>query len=223
MGALGKFSTRKNYCSTRRSFSTFLNGRKLLIGELDASEVERYNAFLDDRHVSENSKSFYNRNLRAIYNKAVRDGYAIPKTNMFAKVYTGIDKTKKKALPVGVLRKILSLDFSSERDLSLSRDIFVFSLFSQGMCFVDLARLSRRNIRGDELYYTRKKTGQRITVQMKPMMTEILNRYSEMTFGEYLFPVLHTTRREDAYREYSNKLNRYNLCVTVHFSALPFA
>ena len=211
LGFLGRWSSRRNYRSTRLSFSSFLKGRKLFIGNLDAGELQRYNEFLDSRHVSKNAKSFYNRNLRAVYNRAVQDGYARRNDSLFSQVYTGIDKTRKKALPVDILRKIVSLDLSTESELSQARDFFVFCFVAQGMCFVDLAWLSKKHVRGDELCYARKKTGERITVQIKPCMTEILERHADASWGEYLFPVLHTTKSEDAYQEYTYRLNRYNL------------
>ena len=211
MASLGRWSARKNYGSTRRSFSAYLQGRKLLVSDLDAAEIRRYNEFLDSRHVSRNSKSFYNRNLRAIYNRAVQDGYARENVSLFADVYTGIDKTRKKSLALETIRNIISLDLASESDLCLSRDYFVFSLFSQGMCFVDLAYLRTRNIRGDELCYSRKKTGQRISVHIQPCMTRILERCRPLAWGDYLFPVLRTANPQEAYREYTYHLNRYNL------------
>ena len=211
MASLGRWSTRKNYGSTRRSFSAYLQGRKLWVSNLDAYEIRQYNDFLDSRHVSRNSKSFYNRNLRALYNRAVRDGYAKANATLFVDVYTGIDRTRKKSLPIESIRRIIALDLSSEGELSLSRDIFVFSLFAQGMCFVDLAYLRGTNIRGDELCYSRKKTGQRIFVRIQPCMSRILERCRTLAWGDYLFPILHTSHPEEAYREYTYYLNRYNL------------
>lgn len=53
------------------------------------------------------------RNLRAIYNRAVEQGL-VAQQNPFKHVYTGIDKTKKRAVSLDVIREI--------RDLNLAKN-----------------------------------------------------------------------------------------------------
>lgn len=57
----------------------------------------------------------------------------------FRKVYTGVDKTIKRALPLSVVRQMLGLELSVIPYLDYARDMFLMSFFLRGMSFVDMA------------------------------------------------------------------------------------
>ena len=80
------------------------------------------------------------RNLRAIYNRAVSVGLVFLRYP-FKHVYTGIDKTKKRAVSLSVIRRIRDLDLN-KKSLIFARDIFMFSFYTRGMSFVDMAFLN---------------------------------------------------------------------------------
>lgn len=62
----------------------------------------------------------------------------------FRHVYTGIDKTVKRALPISIIRKIKLLDLSLNPKLDYARDLFLLSFMLRGMSFVDMAFLRKR-------------------------------------------------------------------------------
>jgi integrase len=209
----GKWSTSRNYRNARISFSSFLNGRKLALCDLDETVVRQYNDYLDQRGLKRNSKSFYNRILRAVYNKAVREQLARPNPWLFTDAYTGVDRTRKKALSPEALRSIMALDLSAEKELAFTRDLFLFSFYARGMSFVDMVWLSRNDVSRGEISYVRRKTGARITVEIEPCMAEILERWQDEAWGGYVFPLLHSRQKEEAYREYVYRLYRHNLLL----------
>lgn len=213
LAARGKLSTCRNYRNTRISFLAFLSGKKLAVEALNELTVRQYNEYLDSRSLSRNSKSFYNRILRALYNKAVREHLAPPNPYLFSAAYTGVDRTRKRALSPEALRSIMTLDLSAEKEKAFTRDIFMFSFFARGMSFVDIAFLSNKDINGDEISYIRRKTGARITLKIEPCMAEIMERYKEDACNGYVFPFLHSRKEEEAYGEYSYRLSRYNLLL----------
>ena len=94
------------------------------------------------------------RALRAIYNIAVQKGLTIPK-NPFRDVYTGIDKTVKRAVNEDIIVKLHKMDFSEQHHLQLARDLFMFSFYTRGMSFVDMANLTQKNVRNGYLVYSR--------------------------------------------------------------------
>lgn len=209
----GKLSTCRNYRNTRISFLAFLNGRKLSLEALNETIVRQYNEYLDNRSLSRNSKSFYNRILRALYNKAVREHLTPPNPYLFTTAYTGVDRTRKRALSPEALRNIMALDLSAEKEKAFTRDVFMFSFFARGMSFVDIVFLSDRDIHGDEISYIRRKTGARITLKIEPCMAEIIERYKQDACDGYVFPFLHSRKEKEAYDEYSYRLSRYNLLL----------
>ena len=93
--------------------------------------------------------------------------------------------------------------------MSLARDLFLFSFYTRGMSFVDMAYLRRGHIRDGRIRYVRRKTGQEIVIRVEPEMQRIIERYAD---GErpYVFPVLKSENPEKAYAEYRTALTYYN-------------
>ena len=97
--ATNRLGTAKNYEKTMSSFSEFLGDVRLPLSALSEQVITDYNSFLIKRGLVRNSVSFYMRVLRAIYNKAVRQKL-IELQHPFIEVYTGIDRTRKRAVSV---------------------------------------------------------------------------------------------------------------------------
>lgn len=83
------------------------------------------------------------RNLRAIYNRAVERELTVQRYP-FRHVYTGVDKTVKRAVPLKVIRQIRDLDLTLSPMLDYAKDLFLFSFYTRGMSFVDMAYLKRK-------------------------------------------------------------------------------
>ena len=94
--------------------------------------------------------------LRAVYNKAVKKNLTVQQ-RPFEEVYTGIDKTQKRALTIEALRLLRNLDLSHKKKLAYARDLFMFSFYTRGMAFVDMAHLCKENIKEGTITYHRKK------------------------------------------------------------------
>ena len=197
----------ETYTTSVNSFSRFLGGKDIPFKALTPSLVVRYEAWLLDRGLCRNTTSFYMRNLRAIFNKAVKLGYA-PPGDPFQQVYTGVDKTRKRALPLSDIRRIKRLDLSARPDLSLARDLFLFSFYTRGMSFVDMSYLRPDNIQDGYLVYARKKTGQSLRIKWEKSMQDIVDRYDAPCSG-YLLPII-TSKDRDERNQYRNILFRVN-------------
>lgn len=204
-----RYSTAANYFAAYSSFQAFLNGQPMRIDQLDRSVFLSYNEWLSERGICRNSISFYNRILRAVCNRARFDSYDLA-PNLFKGLYTGVDQTRKRALPMRVLRQIVSFDASGNKELSLSRDLFLFSFYARGMSFVDMAFLRKGNLAGDMLSYVRRKTGRVLVLHLEPCMKEILNRCSDQCFEDYLLPIIHSHDPALAYSQYRNSLHHHN-------------
>lgn len=90
--------------------------------------------------------------LRSIYNKGIDEGYT-SQTFPFRNVYTGVDRTDKRAVGEDVLIRLRHLDLTKSPHLALSRDIFMFSYAMRGMAFVDIAFLRKSDVHGNEIVY----------------------------------------------------------------------
>lgn len=206
--ATNRLGTAKNYEKTKRSFSEFLGGVKLPLSALTEQVITEYNAFLVQRGLVRNSVSFYMRILRAIYNKAVRQKL-IEQQNPFTEVYTGIDRTRKRAVSESVIAQLHRLELPAGSQLALTRDLFIFSYCTRGMAFVDIVYLRKENLQNGMICYARRKTGQLLSVRIEPSIQRIIDRYAyEDT--PYVFPVLNSTDATEAFEQYQNALNNHN-------------
>ncbi|KAA6345157.1 Tyrosine recombinase XerC [termite gut metagenome] len=150
--------------------------------------IQRYETYLKNNGLCINSISCYMRALRAIYNQAVKKGLTVSK-NPFKDVYTGIDKTSKRAVDEDVIIKLHRLDLSEYPSLQLARDLFMFSFYTRGMSFIDMANLTQNNIKNGYIVYSRSKTRQVLSVKMEKCIEEIIKRHKGLTIENYLLPI----------------------------------
>ena len=206
--ATNRFGTAKNYEKTMSSFSEFLGDVRLPLSALSEQVITDYNSFLIKRGLVRNSVSFYMRVLRAIYNKAVRQKL-IEQQHPFTEVYTGIDRTRKRAVSESIIVQLHRLELEPGTPLALCRDMFIFSYCTRGMAFVDIAYLKKSNLQNGMICYARRKTGQLLSVRIEPSIQRIIERYADSD-SLYVFPILISVDTAEAYEQYQVALNTHN-------------
>lgn len=204
---LGKTRTSETYTAALNSFMRFREGRDIPLDEISPDLMEEYEAYLKGCGVSLNTVSFYNRILRAAYNRAVEKGLT-PQRHPFRNVYTGMEKTVKRAIPFEAVRRIKGLDLSLKPAPDFARDMFLFSFYTRGMSFVDMAYLRKSDLKNGILSYRRKKTGQQLHIRWERCMGEIVEKHPNVT-TEYLLPVI-TDPTASERRQYENALHLVN-------------
>lgn len=205
----GQWGTARNLRRALNSLSMFLGDRNILLGQLDEELVMEYEKWLSGR-VVENSISFYMRTLRSAYNKIV-NRYKVEQTFPFRNVYTGVGRTRKRAVREDVMMQLLELDLNHSAPLAFSRDLFIFSYFTRGMAFVDIAYLKKENVADGVLNYVRHKTKQRLTIRIEPCIEEIIKRYEpDVRNSVYLFPIITSENQEVTFRQYQTALGYHN-------------
>ena len=203
-----RLGTANNYEKTMSSFCGFLGDVRLPLSALTEQVITDYNAFLVQRGLVRNSVSFYMRVLRAIYNKAVRQKL-IEQQYPFTEVYTGIDRTRKRAVAESIIAQLYRLELEDGSPLALCRDMFIFSYCTRGMAFVDIAYLRRSNLQNGTICYARRKTGQLLSVKIEPSIQQIIDRYAGIN-SPYVFPILSSLDAAEAYEQYRVALNTHN-------------
>lgn len=206
MKKLGRHGIAEAYSTSLNSFVRFRKGMDMPLSALDADIAGSYEVWAKEEGVSRNTSSFYMRNLRAVYNRAVKKGLT-PQRYPFREVYTGIDKTVKRAVPLTVIKRMKALDLSLSPMEAMARDMFLFSFYTRGMSFVDMAYLKKKDVQNGILSYRRRKTGQLLSIRWERCMAEIAERY-DTEDSEYLLPLIrkpHEARRQ--YRNASHLIN----------------
>ena len=208
---LGKQRTSETYRATLRSFMQFRDGKDIPVEEIDADMMLTYEAHLRNKGLARNSTSFYMRILRAVYNRAVEKGVTVNR-NPFKQVYTGVDKTVKRAIPLKAIKQIKNLDLTMQPSLEFARDMFLFSFYTRGMSFIDIAYLRKRDLANGVLTYRRRKTGQQLLIRWEKCMQEIVKKYGTPADSPYLLPII-TTPGNAERAQYQTMLHRVNYCL----------
>ena len=185
---VGKINTADRYATTMNSFTRFYGKDNILLDAIDSSLIMQYESYLKVQGVCPNTSSYYMRNLRAIYNRAV-EKELVAQRNPFKHVYTGVSKTVKRAIPLKTLRQIRDLDLSSAPLMDYARDIFMFSFYTRGMSFVDMAFLKKKDLQNGVLSYRRRKTNQQLFIKWERQMQDIIDKY-DTSDTPYLLPII---------------------------------
>ena len=204
----GSPRTAQAYQTTARRVRLFNGGREVKAEHITAGFISDFQAALKAEGKSPNTISFYMRNLRAIYNKAIAEGRVFRHAdNPFANAFTGVSPTRKLALSPDELTLLADLNpvervakskttVRQEPELlspalKQALAMFLFSYHARGMCFVDMAYLRKSDLRGDVIRYRRHKTRQIIEIGVQPAMRRIIEWLAPLTAGsEYLFPII---------------------------------
>lgn len=205
----GRFKTAMSYHYVVGNFLSFTGNPDIRLSAIGSTLICEYEHWLRSRNVSLNTCSFYMRTLRAIYNKAA-DRELISQQQPFKRVYTGVDKTHKRAIDSDIVCRIKQLAIPTNTPLALARDLFLFSIYTRGMAFVDIAYLRQHDLSDGFIRYRRHKTGQGLQIKIERCMTEIIKRYAPYTTSDYLFPILKSQDPTLAFHQYRNFLAYYN-------------
>lgn len=208
---LGKVRTSETYTAALSSFMKFREGQDILLCEIDGNTMMLYEAWLKGKGICSNTISFYMRILRAVYNRAVERELTAQKYP-FRHVYTGIGKTVKRAIPLKAIKHIKELDLTLKPHLEYARDMFLFSFYTRGMSFIDMAYLKKSDLKNGIITYRRRKTGQQLTVKWEKCMEDIIAKYGEDTATHYLLPII-TSPYSDERVQYRNAICRINVAL----------
>ena len=206
----GKLRLAETYTAAVNSFLRYRGELgDIRLDEIHDEMIKEYEHYLlDECGLCRNTTSFYNRNLRAIYNRGVKKGLTVDR-HPFAGVYTGVDKTTKRAVPIETIKEIKNLDLCRNDEMAFARDLYMMSFDLRGIAFVDLAMLQTGQLQNGYLTYIRQKTRQKLEIKWEEPMQEIVDRY-HVEVSRYLLPIL-SEEGGDVRRQYLNVLHRMNI------------
>jgi len=205
----GRIRTSETYRYALNSFSHFRNNEDVYLDAFNRQLMESYDAYLQAKGLIPNTRSFHMRILRAVYNRACEQGLIESVCNPFSHVYTGVDKTSKRAIDLDTIKRIKDLDLTTDRLADYARDIFMLSFYMRGMSFIDLAYLKKSDLDNGIVTYRRRKTRQKLTVRWTNEMQAILDKYP-VNETEYLLPIITsvTANPRNQYRKFHYVVNR---------------
>lgn len=203
-----RFSTARNYRTALSSFSKFRKGRDISLSRVSAEMAMDYESWLKQKGSCLNTISCYMRVLSALYNKAV-DRKLTEQRYPFKRVFTGMEKTVKRAVTSEDIQQLSALSLKQHSSLELTRNLFIFSFMARGMPYVDMAYLKKEQLQGEYIVYYRHKTQQQLRIKLEPRMLKIIASYYSPE-SEYVFPIITSDDEIKAYKQYREGLCYYN-------------
>lgn len=144
----------------------------LMIEDINIKWLNAFNAWMEKRGLSVNTRWLYMSKFRAVINKALDEEIII--RDPFRRFKTKKEKTRKRSLCVEDLRRLFS--YKGTRCQQFHIDMFKLIFMLCGINATDLYGL-RSITRDGRIEYRRAKTGTLYSIKVEPEAMEIINRY----------------------------------------------
>jgi integrase/recombinase XerD len=193
----------------------------LYFEDIDVKFLKGYVTWMTNQGNSTTTAQIYLRQLRSVFNEAIKGGYISEKHYPF-KGFPMSSKVKSKAVVYPVqLKELLHYKTTGIRE-TRAKAYFFFCYLCNGMNFKDLAMLKNKNIRGNMITFIRHKTrntttnGQKeIKVYMHDLVKDIIKEWGNDSSNpdDFVFPVCNNKMRAEQmvktitrYKRVSNKM-----------------
>lgn len=194
--SLGKYGSASKHRSLRSRLSQY-RSLNIRMNEIDLTFLRDFEFFLRKIGNTNNSIATKFAIFKAAYNKALSEGLFIQKSNPFSKYKVGSlwTKTRKRAITKEDVQRLAELEIERESRFSyqdFARDIFLFSYYTAGINFTDIASLRYCDIINGRISYSRNKTQKLLSFRLMSKAVEIIEKYShaEHNYDDYIFPIL---------------------------------
>lgn len=172
-----------------------INRSDILITDVNQTFCEGLKVYMLG-HLTNNTTFKYIKMFKKVLNFAVDSGYLIRNPCM---VKMKREKLEYHPLTIEQINAIRSKAIQNDR-LSKVRDLFVFQCYT-GMAYIDMATLSRNDIKDDKIIKYRQKTNVKSIIPLFDVTKEILQRY------DYTLPVLSNQKYNSYLKELGDVCN----------------
>ena len=202
--ALGKYGSASKHRSLLSRLSQF-RSLNIRFDEIDLAYLHDFELFLRKEGNTNNSIATKYAIFKAAYNKALAEGLFVPKTTPFTKYKVGSlwTRTRKRAITKEDIQELVALEIAPNYRTNyaeFARDIFLFSYYTAGINFTDMATLRHCDIVDGRIYYSRHKTQKLLSFQLVPNAMRIIEKYSKANHAQedYIFPILDRSEHKTA-------------------------
>ncbi len=207
-----KIGNARAYKNCLNAIKNFQNDVDLDFYEINYKFLQRFEIYFLAKGNSVNGLSFFMRTIRAIYNRAIKEGYASRDNYPFQSYKIKKEPTRKRAIRIEEIHKIRDMSLIEGSDLWHARNYYLASFYLMGISFFDLAWLKVVNIVNGRIEYRRHKTGKLHSIKISPKLQEILDHYLVDTErSDYIFPIIkRPSSLELVYKDIGNQIKIYN-------------
>jgi integrase len=203
----GSAGTYKKYRTILNSLKAFTKKEELYFDEVDLDFLYRYQSFLKEESIEQNTIHSYIGRIRSLFNRAIQRGYLNVGSTPFTNLKIAQGKVVKERLTLEEILKIEELKIKEGSLLWHVKNAFLFSFYNAGIRVSDLLMLKWESIKDDRLVYRMYKTTRIHSLVLKEKPLAILEKYRS-TDESYVFPFL-----SDRY-DYSDPMYLHDQIVT---------
>ena len=211
-----RFKYAESLGDTKKALVNYMRSEALSFSDIDHSFLKRFEELFLYKNPSGGGLSLHMRNIRKIYNDAIREGYARKEDYPFTTYQISkVPKSKKKyALTKEELQSFVRIQAEPGSRLLDAKTFFLFSFYNRGMNLKDIANLRWENVTRTRIEYIRSKTKAHASIAVSEVVQDILDYYKTFFPNDagYIFPVYfarHKTAKSRGYR-YGKILGQLN-------------
>ena len=205
----------RSYSFVLSVIKKFRGDKEMTISDVTYSFLLDFETYHYAKGNKVNSLAVYMRTIRAIYNRAIKDGLVEQELYPFKNYKIKTKKTQKRAIGMDAIKSIIDLSLMPSHPLFHTRNFFLLSFYMRGIPFADLVQLKMSNIIGGRIYYQRKKTDKPYNIKITDEIQSILNVYiSDKKREDYIFSVIKRDDPEGVYKDIEWARHRYNKKLT---------
>lgn len=179
-----KPKTAEVYKTTLSMLGKYCDVANLRFADITYTWLRDLEAWMEQRGNAVNTRSIHLRNLRAVYNEAIREGLISQENYPFRQFRIKTEQTAKRSLNVDELRKLR--DYSGEAHIRKYIDVFFISFYLAGINMIDLLQLPK--LEGGRIEYRRSKTGILCQLNVPQEALQLIRKYEGkermLRFGE---------------------------------------
>jgi len=191
----GKVGNAFVYSCAVNKLKTF-GGDRLPFENLNYKKLTEFQDSMLGEQIKVNTISVYMRTIRALFNRAIREGMIPATCYPFTAYRIRNEKTVNRTLSVKEMQSIVKIKLEPDTPIWHWRNYFVLSFCLIGINFADMLTLTNSNVVDGRIVFRRKKTGKIYTVLLHAKALDILSYYTDINDTEkngLLLPVLKQT------------------------------
>jgi len=191
-----RIKTAINLASSLKSFKRYKP--TIYFEDVNEAFLKGYRAYMEKQGNSATTTQIYLRNLRTIFNIAIKQGYIAEKHYPFKTYTIGSSAKSKNVLYAPQLKQLWEYNGTTMRE-QRSKDYFFFLYLGSGMNFKDMCYLKFKDLKSDTFSFVREKTkrtnkiaDKQITVFLHEELKRIIGDWGNKQSNpeDYVFPIL---------------------------------
>jgi len=197
------------YKTTLKSLKGFYKNKQLLFDDLTVNFLKKYESYLKAKNKTVTTIAIHMRNIRRIYNLAIKKGYVKPELYPFGDENSNLyqikeERRRKKGLPINEITKIYNYKPLEGTPEHFYKDIWLFQYLCNGINLTDVFRLKYKNVTDEGITFNRKKSSRKnnlkeIYAPLLPETKDIINRWGTKPIlsSNYVFNLLNDNMSEN--------------------------